>query len=86
MEKSPPVSFFAPVGDEVIYKVQSRCGVFVWELPRLPEADRWICDQLNMSDFPSSSHTETLPAPADESLHRCDKCIHLRGGNNGQKK
>lgn len=53
----------------------------------MAEADRWICDQLNMSDFPSSSHTETSPAPADESLLRCDKHIGLipRRRNNGQK-
>lgn len=79
--------FFCPVSDKVIYKVQSRCGVFVLALPWVAEADRWICDQLNMSDFTSSSHTESVPAPADESLHRCDKYIGLvpRRRNNGQK-
>ena len=87
MYKSPHVSLCGPVSDEVTYKVQSRCGVFVRELPWVAEADRWICDQLNMSDFPSSSHTETSPAQDDESLHRCDKYIGLipRRRNNGQK-
>lgn len=37
--------------------------------------------------FASSSHAQTSPSPADESLHRCDKYIGLvpRGRNNGQK-
>lgn len=39
------------VSDEVIYQVQSGCGVFVREVLWVAEADRWMCDQLNMSDF-----------------------------------
>lgn len=66
------MSFFSPESDKVIYKVQSQSGVFcVWEA----EGDRWICDQLNVSDFSLFTHTETLPVPTDESLHRCDKYI-----------
>lgn len=45
------MSILGLVSDKVIYKAQSRCGVFVWELPWVAEADRWMCDQLNVSDF-----------------------------------
>lgn len=68
----------------------SGCGVSVREVLWVAEADRWICDQLNVSDFPPLHHTRTRrTAPADESLHRCDKYTGLivaRRRNNGQTK
>lgn len=59
--------------DDFIFR--SSKSIFVQELLWMAEADRWMCDQLNMSDFPPSSHMATSPMPADESPHTFDKYI-----------